>query len=151
MTGVQTCALPIYWFFGPLYAAKHVYFQVGLAALLTNVFALATSGFSMIVYDRVMPNGAMETLVALLVGVFLIFISDFVIRSLRAYFLDVAGAQADMVIADTLFEQVVDMELKARKGPIGSIANSLREFETLREFMTSATLTTLIEIGRAHV
>lgn len=135
-----------HWFFGPLYASKHVYLQVGLAALLTNLFALATSGFSMIVYDRVMPNGAMETLVALLIGVFIIFISDFVIRSLRSYFLDVAGAQADMVIADTLFEQVIDMELKARKGPIGSIANSLREFETLREFMTSATLTTLIDI-----
>jgi ATP-binding cassette subfamily C protein LapB len=135
-----------HWFFGPLFAAKHIYLQVGLAALLTNVFALATSGFSMIVYDRVMPNGAMETLVALLIGVFIIFISDFVIRSLRSYFLDVAGAQADMVIADTLFEQVIDMELRSRRGPIGSIANSLREFETLREFMTSATLTTLIDI-----
>lgn len=135
-----------HWFFGPLFAAKHIYLQVAVAALLTNVFALATSGFSMIVYDRVMPNGAMETLVALLIGVFIIFISDFVIRSLRAYFLDVAGAQADMVIADTLFEQVIDMELRSRKGPIGSIANSLREFETLREFMTSATLTTLIDI-----
>ena len=53
---------------------------------------------------------------ALLIGVFIIFISDFVIRSLRAYFLDVAGAQADMVIADTLFEQVIDMELRSRKG-----------------------------------
>ena len=135
-----------HWFFGPLYASKHLYIQVALAALLTNVFALATSGFSMIVYDRVMPNGAMETLVALLIGVFVIFVSDFLIRSLRSYFLDVAGAQADMVIADTLFEQVIDMELKARKGPIGSIANSLREFENLREFMTSATLTTLIDI-----
>jgi ATP-binding cassette, subfamily C, bacterial LapB len=135
-----------HWFFGPLFAAKHIYLQVAVAALLTNLFALASSGFSMIVYDRVMPNGAMETLVALLIGVFIIFISDFVIRSLRAYFLDVAGAQADMVIADTLFEQVIDMELRSRKGPIGSVANSLREFETLREFMTSATLTTLIDI-----
>lgn len=104
-----------HWFFGPLLASKFIYFQVVMAALLTNLFALATSGFSMIVYDRVMPNGAMETLVALLIGVFIIFISDFVIRTLRSYFLDVAGAQADMVIADTLFEQVIDMELAARK------------------------------------
>jgi ATP-binding cassette subfamily C protein LapB len=140
-----------HWFFGPLYAAKHIYLQVALAALLTNLFALATSGFSMIVYDRVMPNGAFETLTVLVIGVAIIFICDFIIRSLRAYFLDVAGAQADMVIADTLFEQVIDMELKSRKGPIGSIANSLREFETLREFMTSATLTTLIDIPFAII
>jgi len=60
--------------------------------------------------------------------------------------LDVAGAQADMVIADTLFEQVIDMELAARTSPTGSVANSLREFESLRDFLTSATLTTLIDL-----
>lgn len=140
-----------HWFFGPLYAAKHIYVQVALAALLTNLFALASSGFSMIVYDRVMPNGAMETLTALVLGVTLIFIFDFIIRTLRSYFVDVAGAQADMIIADTLFEQMVDMELKARKGPIGNLANSLREFETLRDFMTSATMTTLIDIPFAVI
>ena len=140
-----------HWFFGPLLASKFVYFQVIMAALLTNIFALATSGFSMIVYDRVMPNGAMETLVALIIGVFIIFISDFVIRTLRSYFLDVAGAQADMVIADTLFEQVIDMELAARTSPTGSVANSLREFETLRDFLTSATLTTLIDLPFALI
>jgi ATP-binding cassette subfamily C protein LapB len=135
-----------HWFFGPLYASKHIYVQVGLAALLTNIFALASSGFSMIVYDRVMPNGGMETLTALVVGVFIIFIGDFIIRTLRSYFLDVAGAQADMVIADTLFEQMVDMDMASRKGSVGSMSNSLREFETLREFMTSTTLTTFIDI-----
>jgi len=135
-----------HWFFGPLYAARHIYVQVALAALLTNIFALVSSGFSMIVYDRVMPNGAIETLIALIVGVFLIFVSDFVIRSLRSYFLDTAGAQADMIIADTLFEQMVDMEISSRKGPIGSMANTLREFESLRDFMTSATMTTFIDI-----
>ena len=140
-----------HWFFGPLLASKFIYFQVVMAALLTNLFALATSGFSMIVYDRVMPNGAMETLVALLIGVFIIFISDFVIRTLRSYFLDVAGAQADMVIADTLFEQVIDMELAARNSPTGSVANSLREFESLRDFLTSATLTTLIDLPFALI
>ena len=135
-----------HWFFGPLYAARSIYTQVGLAALLTNLFALVSSGFCMIVYDRVMPNSAIETLIALVVGVFLIFIADFVIRTLRSYFLDTAGAQADMIIADTLFEQVVDMEIAARKGPVGSMANTLREFESLRDFMTSATMTTFIDI-----
>ena len=135
-----------HWFFGPLLTSKFIYFQVVMAAFLTNIFALATSVFSMIVYDRVMPNGAMETLVALLVGVFIIFVSDFVIRTLRSYFLDVAGAQADMVIADTLFEQVIDMEWSARTSPTGSVANTLREFESLRDFLTSATLTTLIDL-----
>jgi ATP-binding cassette subfamily C protein LapB len=135
-----------HWFWGPLGMARQLYVQVGIAALLTNLFALTTSIFSMIVYDRVIPNNAQDTLVALLIGVVVVFLSDFVIRSLRGYFLDVAGARADMVIGDTLFEQILDMQMKARRGSTGALANVLKEFESLREFLTSATLTTLIDI-----
>ncbi len=135
-----------HWFWGPLGMARNLYMQVGVAALLTNIFAVTTSIFSMIVYDRVIPNNAQDTLVALLIGVVVVFISDFAIRSLRGYFLDVAGARADMVIGDTLFEQILDMQMKARRGSTGALANVLKEFESLREFLTSATLTTLIDI-----
>lgn len=135
-----------HWFWGPLLQARGLYGQVAIAALLTNLFALSASVFSMIVYDRVMPNGAIETLTALVVGVCVILVSDFAIRTLRGYFLDVAGARADLVIADTLFEQILDMEMSARKGSVGQTANVIKEFETLREFLTSATLTTLIDL-----
>jgi len=135
-----------HWFFGPLMAAKSMYWQVAIAALLTNVFALASSIFSMIVYDRVLPNNAIDTLTALLIGVSLVLISDFAIRTVRGYFLDVAGARADAMIADSLFEQILDVDLAARKGSVGSMANVLKEYESIREFLTSATLTTLIDI-----
>ena len=135
-----------HWFWGPLLAAKPMYVQVAIAALLTNVFALTTSIFSMIVYDRVLPNNATDTLLALLVGVSLVLLSDFAIRTLRGYFLDVAGARADAIIADTLFEQVMDIDMSARRGSVGSLANVLKEYESIREFLTSATMTTLIDI-----
>lgn len=135
-----------HWFWGPLLNARGLYIQVGLAALLINLFALTASMFSMIVYDRVMPNGAVETLIALLVGVVIVFASDFVLRSLRSYHLDVAGARADMIIADTLFEHVMDARLSSNRGSVGSTVSILREFETLREFLTSATMTILIDI-----
>ena len=135
-----------HWFWGPLGMARHLYLQVGVAAMMTNVFALTTSIFSMIVYDRVIPNNAQDTLVALLIGVVVVFLSDFAIRSLRGYFLDVAGARADMVIGDTLFEQILDMQMKARRTSTGALSNVLKEFESLREFLTSATLSTFIDI-----
>jgi ATP-binding cassette subfamily C protein LapB len=140
-----------HWFWGPILSARGVYVQVALAALLTNVFALAASIFSMIVYDRVMPNGAMETLIALLIGIGIVFASDFLIRTLRSYFLDLAGARADMIIADTLFEQVIDVQLGAHRGSVGASASVLREFESLRDFLTSATLTVLIDIPFALI
>lgn len=135
-----------HWFWGPLLQARQLYLRVGLAVFLTNLFAVTTSIFSMIVYDRVIPNNAVDTLIALLIGVCVVFVSDFVIRSLRSYFLDVAGARADMVIGDALFEQILDMEMSARRGSTGSLANVLKEFESLREFLTSTTLITLIDI-----
>jgi len=135
-----------HWFFGPLQSVKGLYGQVSVAALMTNVFALATSIFSMIVYDRVIPHQAIDTLLALLAGIVFVFVSDFAIRTLRGYFLDVAGARADMVIADAIFEQMLDMQMRARRGATGSLASIMKEFESLREFLTSATLTTLIDI-----
>lgn len=140
-----------HWFWGPLMAAKPMYVQVAIAALLTNIFALTTSIFSMIVYDRVLPNNATDTLLALLVGVSLVLFSDFAIRTLRGYFLDVAGARADAIIADTLFEQVMDIDMSARRGSVGSLANVLKEYESIREFLTSATMTTLIDIPFAII
>ncbi len=135
-----------HWFWGPVLLARPLYARAALAATLTNVFALATSIFSMIVYDRIIPNNAVTSLYALLLGVAIVFASDFTIRSLRAYFLDVAGSRADVEIADAVFDQVLDLDMRARRGPSGSLASVLREFESIRDFFTSATLTTLIDI-----
>ncbi len=135
-----------HWFWGPVLIARPLYARAALAATLTNLFALATSIFSMIVYDRIIPNNAVASLYALLVGVSIVFASDFLIRSLRAYFLDVAGSRADLEIADAVFDQVLDLDMRSRRGPSGSLASILREFESIRDFFTSATLTTLIDI-----
>jgi ATP-binding cassette subfamily C protein LapB len=135
-----------HWFWGPIGSAKGLYWQVGLAALFVNLFALVSSIFSMIVYDRVMPNNAVDTLTALVLGVAIVLLGDFAIRMLRAYFLDLAGARADMVIADSLYEQILEMDMKSRRGSTGATASLLREFESIRDFLTSATLTTLIDI-----
>ena len=125
---------------------RWVYAQVALTALLVNVFAIASSGFSMIVYDRVIPNNATDTLISLLIGVSIIFVSDFVIRTVRGYFLDMASSKADAAIADALFEQVLDAQMHTRRSSTGALASTLKEFESIRDFLTSATLTTFIDI-----
>ena len=140
-----------HWFWGPIVRSRGVYAQVALAALLVNVFALASSIFSMIVYDRVIPNNATETLMALLVGVGIIFFSDFIIRTVRGYFLDLASARTDGAIADALFEQILDAQMKTRRGSSGALASTLKEFESIRDFLTSATLTTFIDVPFALI
>ena len=134
------------WLMRPLKESKWAYGQVLLAALLINFLALSTSIFTMVVYDRVLPNGATESLVALTMGVAIALVFDVIVKMLRGWFLDGAGSRADVRIGEKLFEQLVAIDLSARKDSVGGLSSIMREFETLRDFMTSATLVALIDL-----
>src|SRR5688572_33010295 len=81
------------WLVEPMKRNKATYIKVALAAAMINVFGLVTSLFTMTVYDRVLPNNATDSLIALSIGLAIVIIFDFVLRTLRAYFVDIAGAQ----------------------------------------------------------
>lgn len=137
---------PRAWFWGTIFRSRWIYGQVVLAALLINIFALTSPLFIMGVYDRILPNEAIDSLWVLAIGAGTIFLFDFVIRSLRGYFIDLAGKRADVILANRIFDQVLDMKLSSRPNSAGAFANTLREFETVRDFFTSATLTTLVDL-----
>ncbi|MCB1841225.1 MAG: ATP-binding cassette domain-containing protein, partial [Alphaproteobacteria bacterium] len=107
---------------------------------------LASSIFTMNVYDRVVPNSAFETLWALAGGIIVAYIFDFTLRNLRAHFLDHAGKRADVKISAELFEQILGMTMAARPKSAGILASNMKEFETLRDFFTSATMAALIDL-----
>lgn len=134
------------WFWGVILKNKWIYGQVGLAAIFINLFALASPFFIMIVYDRVVPNNAKETLWVLASGIAIVIVFDLLLKTLRAYFIDFAGKKSDVTIACRIYDQVLDMYLAHRPGSAGAFANTLREFETLREFFTSATLVSIIDL-----
>ncbi|TNE38132.1 MAG: type I secretion system permease/ATPase [Alphaproteobacteria bacterium] len=134
------------WFWGTMWQFWPVYLQVVVAAFLINSFALASPLFIMNVYDRVVPNHALETLWVLALGVVTVIGFDFLLKSLRAYFVDNAGKRADVLLSSRIFEQVLNIQIKARPASAGAFANHLREFETLREFFTSATVTALVDL-----
>ncbi|MGI9437025.1 MAG: type I secretion system permease/ATPase [Geminicoccaceae bacterium] len=134
------------WFWGTIASSWPVYVEVALAALLINLFALASPLFVMNVYDRVVPNNAIETLWALSLGAITVFVFDFLLRTLRGYFVDTAGKVADIKLASRIFEHVLGIKMAATPGSAGAFANNLREFETLREFFASATLVAVIDL-----
>jgi ATP-binding cassette subfamily C protein LapB len=134
------------WFWGTLKQNKKIYTEVIIAAVLINLFALASPLFIMNVYDRVIPNSAYSTLWVLVVGVVTVFTFDFVIKNLRAWMLDYAGRRADVKISAQLFEQILGMQMAARPASAGVLANHMREFETIRDFFTSATMAALIDL-----
>lgn len=134
------------WFWGALKEHKRLYKEVAVAAVLINIFALVSSLFTMNVYDRVVPNAAFDTLWVLAAGVATVYTFDFILKNLRAQFLDFAGRKADIKISASLFEQILGMTMAARPASAGVLASNMREFEGLRDFFTSATLVALIDL-----
>lgn len=135
-----------HWFWSTLLQSRWTYAQVILAAVVANFLSLSTSLFIMVVYDRVLPNEAIESLIALTIGVGIALLFDFLIKTLRASFIDRAGQSADKVMGRRIFDQLLDMQMQARKGSTGAMANTLREFESLRDFFTSATLVAVVDL-----
>lgn len=134
------------WFWSALRANKSIYGTVMLGAIFINIFALVAPLFAMNVYDRVVPNNAMETLWVLVVGVCLAYTFDFILKGMRSMFLDVAGRRADVRLSADIFEQVLGMKLAQRPGSAGVLTSTMREFESVRDFFTSATMVTLIDL-----
>ena len=134
------------WFVQAIRRYWKVYRDVLLASFLINIFALVSPLFVMNVYDRVVPNNATETLWMLALGVVLAFIFDFVLKLQRAWFIDYAGKNIDLEISSQLLERVLGLKLIARPQSTGSFVNNLNEFDSLRAFITSACITTLVDL-----
>ena len=140
-----------HWFWGTLAENAKIYQDIMLAAFLINIFALAMPLFTMNVYDRIVPNRSLETLWVLVVGIVVVISADFALRTMRAYFLDWASHRVDIKLSGRIMEQVLGLKLEQRPNSVGSFAQNLRSFENVRDFITSATITTLIDIPFALI
>lgn len=134
------------WFWGSFSQSKWLYAQVLAAATVTNFLGLSTSIFIMVVYDRVVPNEAIESLIALTIGVVIALAFDFAIKTLRSQFVDRAGKRADLRMSRLIFDKILNMRIDNRSQKAGAMASIVREFDTLREFFTSATLIALVDL-----
>ncbi len=135
-----------HWFWGTIWQSKKIYRDVLIASILINLFAIAAPMFTRLVYDKVVPNLAFETLWVLASGIFVIFLFDLTLKLLRSYFIDVAGKKSDILISSKLFSKVMGIRMEARPPSTGAFARHLQEFESIREFFTSATIGSLIDL-----
>lgn len=135
-----------HWFWGFIRRAWPVYSEVLVASFLINLFVLAGPLFIMNVYDRVVPNNATETLWVLAIGVLVVYLFDFLLRTLRSYFIDTVGKRIDAQLSSNIFEKILDIRMDVRPGSVGVLSNTVQSFETFREFITSATISTLVDL-----
>lgn len=135
-----------HWFWSVVRDNRQNYRKVMVAALLINLFGLAGPLFIMNVYDRVIPYNAFETGWVLAIGALTIFGFDFIMRTLRGYFIDLAGRKIDVIVGRRIYDQLLNMKLSHKPKSSGAFANMLKEFDGVKEFCTSATLTAFVDL-----
>lgn len=137
---------PKNWFWSVIGTTWSLYSEVLVASFFINIFTIASSLFVMNVYDRVVPNNAIETLTVLAFGVLTVFVFDFILKMLRGYFIDIAAKKTDIILSARIFEQMMGVRMEVRPESVGNFANNMQQFDAFRDFFTSTTITALIDL-----
>jgi len=135
-----------HWFWGVISEHRSLYRDIIIASVLSNLIAFAMPLFVMNVYNRVVPNKAVESLWVMAIGVFVMITSDFVIQMARGYLVDLAAVRTNIKLSGEMMEQVLGMRTEGRSASVGSFANSIQGFESVRSFISSATVFAYVDL-----
>lgn len=135
-----------HWFWDTIKLSAPIYRDALIAAFFINLFAIAIPLYVMNVYDRVVPNLALDTLWVLTSGMVIIFIFDFILKQLRGYLLDIAAKKSDVLLSSRLFEKMLNLKAKARPNSLGAFTRNVQEFDAIRDFVASSTIAALIDL-----
>jgi len=135
-----------HWFWDTVKKSKGIYLNVIIASIMINLFIFATPLFTMNVYDRVVPNSAFETLWVLAIGISVIYMFDIGLKFLRTYFLEISSKKNDIIMSSIIYEQVLNLKMSVFPKSVGSFASNLKDFETIKNFLNSSTISILIDM-----
>ena len=135
-----------HWFWSTLWESRNIYRDVFIVSILINIFAISTPLFTRLVYDKIVPNLAFDSLWVLATGITIIFGSDLILKIMRSYFIDLAGKKSDLLISAKIFSRVMGIRMEAKPPSVGAFARHMQEFESIREFFTSATVSSMIDL-----
>jgi ATP-binding cassette subfamily C protein LapB len=140
-----------HWFWSTIKLSAGVYKDVLYASLLINLFVLASPLFTMNVYDRVVPNDAIETLWVFAIGVSIIYLIDTFLKFTRTFLLESAAKKSDIIMSSIIFEKVLDLKMANHPSSVGSFASNLKDFDSIRSFLTNATMAAIIDLPFAII
>lgn len=137
-------AFEVFW--RAMIARRDVLIAATIATVIANIITLATSLYSMQIYDRVIPRASYSTLWVLTVGVLVALLLDFALRTTRALMIERESARIDHDVSEYFFARAQAVRLDARTSGVGTMAAQLRGLEQVRALMSSGSLFLLADL-----
>jgi ATP-binding cassette, subfamily C, bacterial LapB len=142
-------------FFSHVQEALHLYrlelIEACVASAFIGFLALATSLFSMQVYDRVIPTRSEHTLIILSFGVLLSIFIELAMKYARSHIMDYVIVGLDNRLSREIFNRLLQLRVDQIPASVGSLAGQMRGYEQVRGFYTASTLFTLIDLPLAII
>lgn len=129
-----------------VYRHRRVFVEAMTGTFVLNTIGLATSIYTMQVYDRVIPNNGLATLWVLTIGVLIAVVLELLLKHTRAVMVDKASKAIDIELSDAFFQRALRIRMDRRPRTIGTFAAQIRMFESVRAFLTSTTVFVLADI-----
>ena len=134
---------PTRWFWDVFGRNRWIFGWALLGSLAMNVFAALLPFFTTAVYDRVIPNNALDSLWVITTAAVVVIGFDTAMRLVRSYLIESAARRMDVALSSQIFAQCLRMRAASRPASGGTLANVVRDFEAVREFFATSTLTVL--------
>jgi len=134
------------WLWSSIYDVRSLLYKSISASVFISIFQIFTSLFVMAVYNKVIPNNAITSLISLAVGVAVIAVFDFLMKLLKARLVDSASDKIEGALQPKLFEKVLSWDLHKRPKLSGSSATLVKDLESITELFANNTITVAIGI-----
>lgn len=129
-----------------VYQHKTIFLEATLATGLINILTLATSLYTMQVYDRVIPNQGFQTLWVLSMGVLVAILLELFLKHIRSITIDKTCQRIDIDLSQWFFQRALGIRLDCRPQSVGNLASQIRSFEMVRGVLTGTSLFILSDI-----
>ena len=123
---------------------KYLYYAI-IASISINLLALASSFYSMQVYDRVIPTNGISTLTALTVGVGIAIFLEMILKLSRGSIVDQASKNMDIEYSHNIFDRFLNVRSDNLPKGIGTLSSKINSYVSVRGFITTATIFILID------
>jgi len=140
-----------HWFWSTIARTKSIYIDILIGSFLINLFVLALPLYLRIIYDRVIPNTALDTMWVLTFAIATVFVLEAILQFLRNYFTEIAAKKSDVIMSSLIFERVLDMKLSDKTSSLGKFTSKLQQYGNIRNFLASSVVTTIIDIPFAII